>query len=139
MPEWEATSSLLREVHRRVLRRLREEAPRRLTQRELAERVGLSREQVVALESGRSALTESALARYLAAHGLAVSTFFQMAARVAEEVEARDGSSAATAPPPSAGRPAGLPPGPIVLWQRRTAGEVLALVQLPGAGRPPAR
>lgn len=138
MSGWEATSAVLREVHRRVLRRLRQEAPRhRTTQRELAARVGLSREQVVALESGRSALTETALARYLAAHDLPVSAFFEMAARVAEEVEGRPaGAPAPAVPPPAggAGRTPGLPTGATVLWQRRTPDEVLALIQLPPAG-----
>lgn len=135
------TSSILREVHRRVLRRLREEAPgRRLTQRQLAERVGLSREQVVALESGRSALTEGALARYLDAHGLSPSAFYRMAARVAEEVERRTAGEEPAAPTAgAAARPSGLPTGATVLWQRRTAEEVLALIQLPGPGGPRAR
>lgn len=130
MASVEATSRVLREVHRRVLRRLREEAPqRRLTQREMARRVGLSREQVVALEGGRSALSENALARYLAAHGLGVGAFYEMAARVAAEVERLEGEDAAAAE---------LPPGAAILWRRETRGELLVLVQLPpgGAARP---
>lgn len=134
MASVEETSRVLREVHRRVLRRLREEVPRRrLTQRELARRVGLSREQVVALEGGRSALSENALARYLAAHELGVSAFYEMAARVAAEVErleagdarSREGADAATAD---------LPPGAAILWQRETHGELLVLVQLSPGG-----
>lgn len=129
----DSTRSSLREVHRRVLRRLRAEAPgRRLTQRQLAERVGLSREQIVALESGRSALTESALARYLAAHGMSVGAFYRLAARVAEEVDRGEGAPAAA--PPAAAPPVGLPPGAAILWQRQSGDEVLVLMQLPARG-----
>lgn len=134
----DSARSRLREVHRRVLRRLRAEAPgRRLTQRQLAERVGLSREQIVALESGRSALTEGALARYLAAHGMSVGAFYRLAARVAEEVERSEGGGPAAAPP-AAAPPPGLPPGAAILWQRQSGDEVLVLMQLParGAARP---
>lgn len=135
MSKLDRARSNLREVHRRVLRRLRAEGPgRRLTQRQLAERVGVSREQVVALESGRSALTEKALARYLAARGMTVSAFYRMAARVAEEIE-RDESAASATGPPAAAAPAGLPPGGTILWQRQSGGEMLVLMQLPARGR----
>jgi transcriptional regulator with XRE-family HTH domain len=136
----EETSSVLREVHRRLLRRLRQEtADGRLTQRELAERSGLSRHHLFAIESGRSSLTEGALARYLAALDVEASAYYEMAARVAAEVERRGGvSTAADAPAGGQGADArplpGLPRHAEVLWQRETSGEVLVLMQLPPRG-----
>lgn len=104
-----------------------------MTQRELARRLGLSREQVVALEGGRSALSENALARYLAAHGLGVSAFYEMAARVAAEVERLEPGEAPPGERVDAAA-AELPPGAAVLWRRETRGELLVLVQLPPGG-----
>lgn len=132
---------VVREVQRRLLRRLRAEVPRRpLTQRRLAQRLGLSREQVIALESGRSALTESALARYLVALDVPISSFYRMAARIAEEVEPRDVDEE----PPRQSLSSlvvahHLPPGGVVLWHRETSREVLVLLQLPDRGEPRSR
>lgn len=140
MSRVEETSRVLRQVHRRLLRRLRQEAAAgRLTQRELAERSGLSRHHLFAIESGRSSLTEGALARYLAALDVEASAYFEMAARLAAEVERRSGGSAAVDAPAggeaAAARPfPGLPRGAEVLWQRERSGEVLVLMQLPPGG-----
>lgn len=58
----------LRRVFAQTVRHLRGEL--RLTQRSLAERAGISREQVVAIETGRSGLSDKALAKLLVAFDL---------------------------------------------------------------------
>jgi transcriptional regulator with XRE-family HTH domain len=126
----ERIAQLLREIHRRLLRRLRDESPKRLTQRELAERISLSRDHVVALESGRRGLTESTLARYLAAHDLAPSAFFVAAARLAEELEGSLPREDKAAQDEAAGERTAVG-GATVLWQRETRDERLVLMQLP--------
>lgn len=69
---------MLRGVFGQTVRHLRGE--QRLTQRSLAERAGISREQVVAIETGRSGLSDKVLAKLLVAFDLSPWEFLVTAA-----------------------------------------------------------
>lgn len=86
--ELKVQARLVREVFRRVVRDLRKETPHpRLTQAELAARLGISRYQLVAIEGGRRVLSEANLVRLLAAFEIDLSEFLEVAAWTAIVVE----------------------------------------------------
>lgn len=77
-----ATHRALRQLFARTALSLRKESQheRKLTQRALAARMGTSRELVVAIESGRCALTDESLAKLLVALDLTLIDFLATAA-----------------------------------------------------------
>lgn len=72
------TELTLRKVFGQAVRAIRDQ--KRLTQRTLAGHVGISREQIVAIENGRSGLSEKVIAKMLVAFGLSLGEFLEIVA-----------------------------------------------------------
>lgn len=85
-----ATAQVIRGVFARSVGHFRAQAgERRLTQRRLGVRMGVSRETLTAIETGRTPLTEASLARLLVALDLKLVDFLVVAAWQAMERDER--------------------------------------------------